>query len=52
MKEAGMDPNGIAEIGEIEGDSLDLVETAITLEEAFSLGSRRSRQVDLGGRGK
>jgi hypothetical protein len=32
LKEMGVDPNVIAEIGEIEGDSLDLVQTTIALE--------------------
>jgi len=35
LKEQGFDPNVIAELGELEGDSLDLVEMTITLEEAF-----------------
>lgn len=35
MRDAGVDPNVVAEIGETEGDSLDLVETTITLDEAF-----------------
>jgi acyl carrier protein len=37
-EELGMDEGEIELIGEVEGDSLDLVETAMALEEAF--GSR------------
>jgi acyl carrier protein len=35
LKEQGFDPNVIAELGELEGDSLDLVQMTIVLEEAF-----------------
>jgi len=35
LKEIELDPNAIAEIGESEGDSLDLVMTVMALEEAF-----------------
>lgn len=41
LKEAGMDPNVIAEIGEMEGDSLDLVETTMAFEEAFASKPKR-----------
>ena len=34
-EELGMDEEQIAPIGEVEGDSLDLVETSMALEEAF-----------------
>jgi acyl carrier protein len=34
-EELGMDEEQIAAIGETEGDSLDLVETSMALEEAF-----------------
>ena len=37
LKEQGLNPNVIAEIGEVEGDSLDLVETVIALEEAVGI---------------
>ena len=37
LKEHGLDPNVIAEIGEVEGDSLDLVETVIAIEEAVGI---------------
>jgi acyl carrier protein len=33
--DVGLDPNVVAEIGEQEGDSLDLVMTTMALEEAF-----------------
>ena len=32
----GVDPNVIAEIAEMEGDSLDFVETIMAFEEAFA----------------
>jgi len=35
LKQKGFDPNVIAELGEIEGDSLDFVEMVMALEEAF-----------------
>ena len=41
LKEAGMDPNVIAEIGEMEGDSLDLVEMTMAFEEALAAKSKR-----------
>ncbi len=34
-EELGMDEKQIAALGEVEGDSLDLVETTMALEEAF-----------------
>jgi acyl carrier protein len=34
-EELGLDEQHIAAIGDVEGDSLDLVETAMALEEAF-----------------
>jgi len=34
-EELGMDEGEIEVIGEVEGDSLDLVETAMALEETF-----------------
>jgi acyl carrier protein len=34
-EELGMDEEQIAAIGEVEGDSLDLVEASMALEEAF-----------------
>ena len=37
-EEVGRDPNLVAEFGEIEGDSLDMVESTMAIEEAF--GSR------------
>jgi acyl carrier protein len=37
-EEVGRDPNLVAEFGEIEGDSLDMVEATMAIEEAF--GSR------------
>jgi acyl carrier protein len=42
-EELGMDEEQIAAIGEVEGDSLDLVETSMALEEAFgaTLSKRR-----------
>ena len=52
-EEVGLDPQLIAEFGETEGDSLDLVEATIAIEEAF--GSRLKKkglQVDLGAQGK
>jgi acyl carrier protein len=41
LKEAGMDPNLIAEIGGMEGDSLDLVEMTMAFEEALAAKSKR-----------
>ena len=41
LKDAGEDPNVIAEIGETEGDSLDLVETIMAYEEAFDQPRKR-----------
>jgi acyl carrier protein len=35
-EELGLDEEQIAAIGEVEGDSLDLVETSMALEEAFA----------------
>jgi acyl carrier protein len=34
-EDVGRDPNLVAEFGEIEGDSLDMVEAAMAIEEAF-----------------
>ena len=34
-EELGLDPNVVAEIGEADGDSLDLVEVTIALEGRF-----------------
>jgi len=34
-EELGLDPNVVAEIGEADGDSLDLVEATIALEGRF-----------------
>jgi acyl carrier protein len=43
LQELGLDEKAVAGVGEQEGDSLDLVETCMALEEAFgsSLSKRR-----------
>jgi acyl carrier protein len=43
LQELGLDENAIAAVSEQEGDSLDLVEVCIAMEEAFgsSLSKRR-----------
>jgi acyl carrier protein len=43
QKEQGFDPNVIAELGELEGDSLDRVETIMVLEEAFESRPKSKR---------
>jgi len=48
----GLDEEVIASVGEQEGDSLDLVETCMALEEAFGSSLSKRPKVDLGGRGK
>jgi acyl carrier protein len=40
----GMDEEQITTIGEVEGDSLDLVETSMALEEAFGLTLPKRRK--------
>jgi acyl carrier protein len=42
LQELGLDEKAIADVGEQEGDSLDLVETCMALEEA--LGSSLSKR--------
>ena len=46
-EEFDLDPNLIAEFGEIEGDSLDFVEVTMALEEAFEKRFKVSSKVDL-----
>jgi acyl carrier protein len=43
-EELGMDEEQIAAIGEVEGDSLDLLETSMALEEAFGLTLPKRRK--------
>jgi acyl carrier protein len=43
-KELGMDEGQITAIGEVEGDSLDLVETSMALEEAFDSALPKRRK--------
>ena len=42
LQELGLDERAIADVGEQEGDSLDLVETCMVLEETF--GSSLSKR--------
>jgi len=42
----------IAALGEVEGDSLDLVETTMALEEAFGSTLQSGAKVDLGRQAK
>jgi acyl carrier protein len=51
-EELGMDEEQIEAIGDVEGDSLDLVETSLALEEASGSRLLKRPKVDLGGRGK
>ena len=37
LRKAGVDPDAVAEFGELEGDSLDLVEALMAIEEAYGL---------------
>ena len=37
LRRAGFDPNGVARLGEAEGDALDHVELIREFEEAFSI---------------
>lgn len=37
LRKAGLDPNAVAELGELEGDSLDHVEIIMSFEEAYNL---------------
>jgi acyl carrier protein len=37
LRRAGVDPNVVADLGEVEGDSLDLVEAVMAVEEAYGL---------------
>jgi acyl carrier protein len=37
LRKAGLDPNRVAEIGEMEGDSLDHVELLMALEEGLGI---------------
>ncbi len=43
LKELDLDEKAIAAVGEQEGDSLDLVETCMALEEAFGSSSKRRK---------
>lgn len=44
LGEFGLDPNTIAEVGEIEGDSLDFVEMTVAFEEAFKYDLKIGRR--------
>jgi acyl carrier protein len=44
LQELGLDEKAIAAVGEREGDSLDLIETCMALEEAFGLSLSKSRK--------
>jgi hypothetical protein len=46
-EEFDLDPNLIAEFGEIEGDSLDFVEVTMAVEEAFEKRFKVGGKVDL-----
>jgi len=51
-RNVGLDEQAIRFVGEQEGDSLDLVETCMALEESLGSRLRKQRKVDLRGRGK
>jgi acyl carrier protein len=44
LQELGLDEKAIAAVAEREGDSLDLIETCMALEEAFGLSLSKSRK--------
>ena len=37
LRKAGLDPNAVANLGELEGDSLDNIEMIMAIEEAFNI---------------
>jgi hypothetical protein len=49
-KELGMDEEQIATIGEVEGDSLDLVETSMARRDLRFNVSKAAQKLTLGGR--